>query len=349
MSKKTVIYFILLMFLFTNTVWAKEAEISGQAMYTDEIPLPKDAKFEVFLEDISLMDAPSISIGETSISPAGQIPIAFTIKYDDENVTLGRSYAVRAKITQNDKLLYTTDTVNPVFTSYNAKKLNLVMKRIYKVPESKVMEGMYKYMADAALFKECMTGKYYPVAFEADNLALEEAYSKEVNASGEFLKVELKGKIVKRPKMDGEGDEDTLLVEQFIGIEGKQNCEEQHDNVPIANNYWKVLTVYGKKVKVLENAREAHILLKQGLNGVGELKIVTGCNVLKGSYKIEDQNIKITVKPLEGSEKVCADTEMEKNFLESLKNAIYWKIKGEELTLLDERDNILVTFKAVFF
>jgi len=349
MSKKTVVYFILLIFFFTNTLWAKKAEISGQAMYTDEIALPEDAKFEVFLEDISLMDAPSISIGETSISPAGQIPIFFTIVYDDENITLGRNYAVRAKITQNNKLLYTTDTVNPVFTSYNAEKLNLVMKRIYKVPESKVMEGMYKYMADAALFKECMTGKYYPVAFEADNLALEEAYSKEVNASGAYLKVELKGKIVKRPKMDGDGDEDILLVEHFIGIEGEKNCEEQHANVPIANNYWKVLTLYGKKVKAAKNTREAHILLKQGLDGVGELKIVTGCNVLKGSYKIEDQNIKITVKPFEGSEKVCGETKVEKNFLEGLKNAIYWKIKGEELTLLDERDNVLVTFKAIFF
>jgi len=346
---KTIFNVLLFFVLFFVSILAKEATIQGKALYTDTLPLPKNAKFEVFLEDISLMDASSVVIGETTIFPAGQIPIDFSIQFDDDKITLGNRYAVRAKITQNDKLLYVTDTVNPVFSSYADKNLNLVMKRIYKVPESKVMEGMYKYMADAALFKECTTGKYYPVAFEADNLALEEAYSKEVNASGEFLKVELKGKIVKRPKMDGVGEEDTLLVERFIRAEGKKSCEEQHANVPITNNYWKVLTIYGKKVKVRENEREAHILLKQGLNGVGELKIVTECNVLKGSYKVEDQRVKISIKPFEINEKHCTDEVLEKNFLEGLKNTVYWKIKDEELRLLDERDNVLITFKAIFF
>ena len=38
------------------------------------------------------------------------------------------------------------------------------------------MSGMYSYLADAANFTECLTGARYPVAMEADNLALERAY-----------------------------------------------------------------------------------------------------------------------------------------------------------------------------
>ena len=338
-----------MVFLFTNILGAKEAVISGNARYTENLLLPEDAKFEVFLEDISLLDVASVSLGETIISPAGQIPIAFSIKYDDEKIKLGRRYAVRAKITQKDKLLYVTDTVNPVFSAYADSQLNLMMKRVYKVPTSKIMEGMYKYMADGALFKECTTGKYYPVAFEADSLALEKAYSKETNGTSRYLKVELKGSIVKRPNMDSNAEEDILLVERFIRIESNKNCEEQRIHVPIANNYWKVLTLYGKKVEVQEGEREAHILMKQGLNGVGEIKVVTGCHILNGAYKIEDQNIEISIKPLESNETVCRDQTLEENFLEVLRQAVYWKIKGEELTLLNERDNELLRFKAIFF
>jgi heat shock protein HslJ len=89
--------------------------------------------------------------------------------------------------------------------------------------------------------------------------------------------------------------------------------------------------------------------MKQGLNGVGEVKVVTGCHILNGTYKIEDENIKISIKPLESNEKVCSAQTLEENFLEVLRQTVYWKIKGEELTFSDERDNELLKFKAIFF
>jgi len=329
---------------------ANESTIKGEAVYTDNLTLPKNAKFEVTLEDVSLMDAPSVEIGQMTIDPAGQIPIRYTITFDNEKIILGNRYAVRAKITQGDTLLYMTDTMNPVFTGKDNNEVDLIMKRIYKIPESHVMEGLYKYMADAALFKECLTGKYYPVAFEADNIALEKAYLQDTNGSGEFLKVEIKGKIVKRPKMEGDGEEDTLLVERFIRMERKKDCSEQHENVPIINNYWKLIVLNGESVFTKENEREAHILLKSGFNGVGELKMVTSCGIVMGRYKIEDQNIEIKFKEGDPSEeKTCKYKEMEDKFSDALINAKYWKTEGETLQLLDETDTILAKFKAIFF
>ena len=347
--KRALDYFILFLFL-TFPLIANESTIKGEAVYTDNLTLPKDAKFEVTLEDVSLMDAPSVVLGQTTIDPAGQIPIAYTITFDDEKIVLGHRYAVRAKITQGDELLYMTDTMNPVFTGNDTNEVDLVMKRIYKIPESHVMEGLYKYMADAALFKECLTGKYYPVAFEADNVALEKAYLKDTNGSGDFLKVEIKGKIVKRPKMEGEGDEDTLLVERFIRLEKKKDCSEHHENVPIINNYWKLILLNGESVNTRENEREAHILLKTGFNGVGELKMVTSCGIVMGRYKIEDQNIEIKFKEKDPSEeKTCKDKETEDKFSDALTNVKYWKTEGETLQLLNETDVVLAEFKAVYF
>jgi len=347
--KRVLDYLILFLFL-TFSVIASESMIKGEAVYTDNLTLPKNAKFEVTLEDVSLMDTPSVVIGQATVDPAGQIPIAYTITFDDKKIVLGHRYAVRAKITQDDKLLYMTDTMNPVFTGNDNSKVHLILKRIYKIPESHVMEGLYKYMADAALFKECLTGKYYPVAFEADNVALEKAYMQDTNGSGDFLKVEIKGKIVKRPKMEGDGEEDTLLVERFIRMEGKKDCSEHHENVPIINNYWKLISLNDESVITKENEREAHILLKTGFNGVGELKMVTSCGTVMGSYKIEDQNIEIKFKEKDPSEeKTCKDKVMENRFTDALISAKYWKTEGETLKLLDETDTILAEFKAIFF
>jgi len=346
--KRAVNYFILFLFL-TFSVMANESTIKGEAAYADHLTLPKDTKFEATLEDVSLMDAPSVMIGQTTINPAGQIPIAYTIPFDDNKIVLGHRYAVRAKITQGDRLLYMTDTMNPVFTGNDSSKVNLVLKRIYKIPESRVMEGLYKYMADAALFKECLSGKYYPVAFEADNEVLEKAYLQDTNGSGAFLKVEIKGKIVKGSKMEGDGDEDVLLVERFIRMEGKKDCSEHQTNVPIINNYWKLMLLNGEKVFTEKNKREAHILLKTGFDGVGALKMVTSCGVVMGRYRIEDQNIKIGFKDDPSEVTTCRDKKMQSRFQEMLKNATYWKTEGETLKLLDETDAVLAEFKAIFF
>ena len=349
MLKNITMYCIFSLFLFSNVLWAKEAVISGKALYTDNLPLPSDARLEVVLEDISLMDVTSVVLGESTVDPAGQIPIDFNITFDDEKVKLGNRYAVRAKVMQQEKLLYTTDTVNSVFEGNDDSRLNLIMKRVYKIPKSRTMEGMYRTMADASLFKECVTGKYYPVAFEADNMALEEAYLKETNGSEAYIKVSVKGKIVKRGTMEKTGQEEVLVVEKFIRLDDKKDCTEQQVNVPLTNNYWKLLSLYGKSVEVTKGEREAHILLKKGLNAVGTLKVVSGCNVFKGNYKIDAINIRLETSPLDIEKKVCENTALEEKFLAALKNVHYWSIKGEHLKLMDERDNVLAEFQAIFF
>ncbi len=343
------LFFIFLFFFFFTTLLAKEAFIAGTATYTNEEVLPSNAKFEVLLEDITMIDVSSIVIGKTVLDPAGQIPIGFKITFDDEKVQLGHRYAVRAKVIYKGKLLYITDTLNAVFAGNNDKNIHLFMRRVGKVPESRVMEGMYKNTVDTALFKDCMTGKYYPVAFEGDNVALEKAYLKEINGSVISLKVEIKGKVIKRALMEGEEEKDILLVEQFIRLEGSDDCTEQHASVPITNNYWKLITLYAKEVKTESDEREAHILLREGLNGAGELKVVTGCDTLSGNYKLDENTISLQIKVPETRLENCPNALTEKDFLAALSNTVYWRIRGEKLTFFDEMDNTLATFKAIYF
>jgi copper homeostasis protein (lipoprotein) len=80
---------------------------------------------------------------------------------------------------------------------------------------SLVLWGMYSYLADAGIFRECVTDLKLPVATELDNAALERAYLDARDEPGQALLVELHGTLVLRPRMEGDGSVETLLVEEF--------------------------------------------------------------------------------------------------------------------------------------
>ena len=87
-----------------------------------------------------------------------------------------------------------------------------------------VLRGMYQYLADAGRLEECLTRWRLPVAQEADNVALERAYLAARSAPGEALLVSLEGQIASRPKMDGDGQELTLVPLRFIGVRPGASC-----------------------------------------------------------------------------------------------------------------------------
>ena len=90
------------------------SEAKGVAMYRERVALPPEAVFEATLEDVSRADAPSQVLGRARIEPAGQPPFRFSIKYDAAQLQPNRNYAIRARLTHEDRLLFTTDRNYPV-------------------------------------------------------------------------------------------------------------------------------------------------------------------------------------------------------------------------------------------
>ena len=86
------------------------------------------------------------------------------------------------------------------------------------------MAGMYSYMADAALFRDCATGERYPVAFEADNRALETGYLAVAPEPGAEVLVKIEGRIEERPAMEGDGTEVSVILDRFIGAYPDKDC-----------------------------------------------------------------------------------------------------------------------------
>lgn len=73
--------------------------------------------------------------------------------------------------------------------------------------------GAFVYLADAAIFTECGSGKQYPVAMEGAYRELEGAYGASASAGGAPLVVRIRARIGQAPVGEGDGMRDAILVD----------------------------------------------------------------------------------------------------------------------------------------
>ncbi|MCY1182957.1 putative lipoprotein YbaY [compost metagenome] len=74
--------------------------------YLQRIALPPAATLSVSLQDVSLADAPAVTLARQSGPVAGQVPLPFHLEYDQAQVKPGHRYAVSARIELDGKLLF---------------------------------------------------------------------------------------------------------------------------------------------------------------------------------------------------------------------------------------------------
>jgi copper homeostasis protein (lipoprotein) len=180
------------------------------------------------------------------------------------------------------------------------------------------MRGMYQYMADAALFTECLSGRKFPVATEGDNLALERAYLEARREPGEQLLVSLTGRIAVRPKMEGDGVELTVIPERFGGVWPGETCGARGSVSELEDNYWK-LTRLGA--------------------GTG------GCNRFTGTYEIQGEEI--TFGALATTMMACPDVrDVDLAMMAALEKATSFRKTAHHLELFDADGTVVARFEA---
>ena len=104
--------------------------VTGTAGYRERIAMGPGVLFEARIEDVSRADAPSIVIGSMRIEDAGNPPYAFAIEYDASAIIDNHTYSVRASLSKDGALLFTTDTTVPVLTRDAPNAVNLTMVRV---------------------------------------------------------------------------------------------------------------------------------------------------------------------------------------------------------------------------
>lgn len=111
-------------------LYASQAEqVTGTATYLQRMALPPNAVFDAHVEDVSRADVKSESIGSVRIVGPGNPPIAFAIDIDPQRIDERHRYSVRATITVDGRLLFTTDQVYPVLTQGNGRDVELLLRQ----------------------------------------------------------------------------------------------------------------------------------------------------------------------------------------------------------------------------
>jgi putative lipoprotein len=123
---------LVIVLLVASTAAAQS--VRGTATYLERMALPAGATFEALLEDVSRADAPAEVIGRTQMTPPGNPPIPFEIRYDPTRIQPSRTYHVRARILLGERLIFTTDTAYPVLTRGSADTVSILMRRAAGAP-----------------------------------------------------------------------------------------------------------------------------------------------------------------------------------------------------------------------
>jgi putative lipoprotein len=103
--------------------------VTGTATYRERIAVPPDATLYVELQDVSLADAPAISLAAKRYAMSG-VPAQFELAFDDALIKDGHRYVVRASINQGQDLLFTTDTAYPVLTDGAGNSTDLILVQV---------------------------------------------------------------------------------------------------------------------------------------------------------------------------------------------------------------------------
>lgn len=119
---------------------APSAQINGTATYRERMALPPNASFEATLEDVSRADAPATVLSRAQIEPAGQPPFRFTLQYDPVQLEAGHNYAIRAKVTHEGRLMFTSDQHYAIPTE--GEELSIMMVRAHGAEQSASATGI---------------------------------------------------------------------------------------------------------------------------------------------------------------------------------------------------------------
>lgn len=203
------------------------------------------------------------------------------------------------------------------------------------------LQGNYRYMADAGIFDECLTGVRLPVAQLADNAALERAYLGAQPVPGEPVRVSVEARIGARLNME-DRLQDMLVVERFVAISPGETCGRPLADARLIGTSWR-LTRLGERS--LQAAGERRTLDLRFDPADGRAGGFGGCNRYSGPFRLDGQSLRI--ESIASTLMACPETmDLEAEFLHALETVSRWNIFGEWLELYDEQGKLVARFQA---
>lgn len=265
----------------------------------------------------------------------------YLLSSDGDQLTLygGREAPLRLAVSAPDTLRLLDRDGGHIESELN---YNLERQPAFQPLEPRLLlMGMYRYVAGAGRFQECLTGLELPVATEADNRALEEAYLAARDEPGEALRVSLDGQIVSRMPMEGPGPVLTLVPERFIDVSPELTCPPPVKLADLKNTYWRAVFLDDDHVQRAPDQREPHLVFHEGNRLAGS----DGCNRISGAY--ERKGASIQLSRVATTRMACAEgMEQASRFLKALEEVSRYSIIGRHMEMLDESGTLRLRLEA---
>ncbi|MEW9903480.1 YbaY family lipoprotein [Pseudomonas putida] len=106
MKKLFMLCGVSLLAACTSNTPSHQASLDGEVFYLQRMALPPAATLSVSLQDVSLMDAPAVTLANQAGPVKGNVPLPFHLIYDPTQIKAGHRYAVSARIELDGKLLF---------------------------------------------------------------------------------------------------------------------------------------------------------------------------------------------------------------------------------------------------
>jgi copper homeostasis protein (lipoprotein) len=218
-------------------------------------------------------------------------------------------------------------------------------------PLASSLHGMFRYLADAASFVECLTGRSYPVAMEGDYIALESAYlASEAGGTGAAIMTSFDGEITDRPSQDGERTTPTVIVRRFVNLWPGGQCERAMGHASLAETYWRLVRLRGAQVVTPQGRREAHLVLR---SRDGRYQGNFACFRYEGQYQVNGDELSFGA-PRWAVDGACGQPDpnskapSRSDYTTALRAAKRWTINADVLEWFDDAGSSLALFEAVY-
>ncbi|KQW77467.1 hypothetical protein ASC89_20035 [Devosia sp. Root413D1] len=102
---RIVVAMVALLLALASPALAAKVTLKGDVIYRERIALPPGGTLSVSLIDLATPDQPRVS-AKAPISSPGQVPLTFTLNFDDAVIVSGHSYALIAEIAGPDAVWF---------------------------------------------------------------------------------------------------------------------------------------------------------------------------------------------------------------------------------------------------
>lgn len=102
---RIVVAMVALLLALASPALAAKVTLKGDVTYRERIALPPGGTLSVSLIDLATPDKPRVSAKAPIASP-GQVPLTFTLNFDDSVIVAGHSYALIAEIAGPDAVWF---------------------------------------------------------------------------------------------------------------------------------------------------------------------------------------------------------------------------------------------------